>query len=156
LQRHYAPTFKMLELYDIEEIYVCAVSLAERGLTAADLLIPVIPPLLRKFAVAGRVSPPTSASEVPVIQLILNSPFMSQDLELALRYRMEGDLVVLMQDAVMAAAAPGGASAWQTSPYVMKEDLQARGLSSGIGMELDMPGLIRLIAEHGSPQTWGG
>ena len=22
-------------------------------------------------------------------------------------------------------------------------------------MELDMPGLIRLIAEHGSPQTWG-
>lgn len=43
LQRHYAPTFKMLELYDIEEIYVCAVSLAERGLTAADLLIPVIP-----------------------------------------------------------------------------------------------------------------
>ncbi|AXB05306.1 sulfurtransferase complex subunit TusC [Aeromonas caviae] len=43
LQRHYAPTFKMLELYDIEEVYVCAVSLAERGLTAADLLIPVIP-----------------------------------------------------------------------------------------------------------------
>ncbi len=42
-----------------------------------------------------------------MIQLILNSPFMSQDLELALRYRMEGDLVVLMQDAVMAAAAPG-------------------------------------------------
>ena len=43
LQRHYAPTFKMLELYDVEEVYVCAVSLAERGLTAADLLIPVIP-----------------------------------------------------------------------------------------------------------------
>ncbi|MFM5302780.1 sulfurtransferase complex subunit TusC [Aeromonas caviae] len=41
LQRHYAPTFKMLELYDIEEVYVCAASLAERGLTAADLLIPV-------------------------------------------------------------------------------------------------------------------
>ncbi|MGY4004173.1 sulfurtransferase complex subunit TusC [Aeromonas sanarellii] len=41
LQRHYAPTFKMLELYDIEEVYVCAVSLAERGLTVADLLIPV-------------------------------------------------------------------------------------------------------------------
>ncbi|WP_421282262.1 sulfurtransferase complex subunit TusC [Aeromonas taiwanensis] len=41
LQRHYAPTFKMLELYDIEEVYVCAASLAERGLTEADLLIPV-------------------------------------------------------------------------------------------------------------------
>lgn len=41
LQRHYAPTFKMLELYDIEEVYVCADSLAERGLTASDLSIPV-------------------------------------------------------------------------------------------------------------------
>ena len=41
LQRHYAPTFKMLELYDVEEVYVCAASLAERGLTAGDLLIPV-------------------------------------------------------------------------------------------------------------------
>lgn len=41
LQRHYAPTFKMLELYDIEEVYVCAASLTERGLTASDLLIPV-------------------------------------------------------------------------------------------------------------------
>lgn len=40
LQRHYAPTFKLLELYDIEEVYVCADSLAERGLTMDDLLIP--------------------------------------------------------------------------------------------------------------------
>ncbi|MGL4352664.1 MAG: sulfurtransferase complex subunit TusC [Aeromonas popoffii] len=41
LQRHYAPTFKLLELYDIEEVYVCADSLTERGLTVDDLLIPV-------------------------------------------------------------------------------------------------------------------
>ncbi len=41
LQRHYAPTFKILELYDVEGVYVCAASLAERGLTAEDLLIPV-------------------------------------------------------------------------------------------------------------------
>ncbi|MGL4933092.1 MAG: sulfurtransferase complex subunit TusC [Aeromonas sp.] len=41
LQRHYAPTFKMLELYDIEEVYVCADSLAERGVTVDDLLISV-------------------------------------------------------------------------------------------------------------------
>ncbi|GJA09151.1 hypothetical protein KAM334_04620 [Aeromonas caviae] len=57
----------------------------------------------------------------------------------------------------MAAAAPGWCERLADVPlYVMKEDLQARGLSSGIGMELDMPGLIRLIVEHGSPQTWGG
>ncbi|MGL5030314.1 MAG: sulfurtransferase complex subunit TusC [Aeromonas sp.] len=41
LQRHYAPTFKMLALYDIEEVYVCADSLAERGVTAEELLISV-------------------------------------------------------------------------------------------------------------------
>jgi len=41
LARDHASTFKMLELYDIEAVYVCADSLAERGLTEADLLIPV-------------------------------------------------------------------------------------------------------------------
>lgn len=38
-RRTAAPTFKLLELYDIEEVYVCADSLAERGLTMDDLLI---------------------------------------------------------------------------------------------------------------------
>lgn len=40
-QRHYAPTFRMLELYDIEQVYVCADSLAERGLVPASLIVPV-------------------------------------------------------------------------------------------------------------------
>lgn len=39
LQRHYAPTFKLLELYDVEELYVCADSLSERGLQPDDLII---------------------------------------------------------------------------------------------------------------------
>lgn len=41
LARDHASTFKMLELYDIEAVYVCADSLAERGLAETDLLIPV-------------------------------------------------------------------------------------------------------------------
>ncbi|MCO4206104.1 MULTISPECIES: sulfurtransferase complex subunit TusB [Aeromonas] len=90
-----------------------------------------------------------------MIQMVLNSPFLTQDLEQALRYRREEDLLVLMQDAVVATVAPAWCERLAGIPlYVMQEDLQARGLSSGIGMELDMPGLIRLIAEHGSPQTW--
>ena len=40
-QRHYAPTFRMLELYDIEQVYVCADSLAARGLSPEQLVIPV-------------------------------------------------------------------------------------------------------------------
>lgn len=90
-----------------------------------------------------------------MIQLILSSPFLSQDLEQALRYRQGSDTLVLMQDAVVAATAPQWCERLAGIPlYVMVEDLQARGLRRGIGMDLDMPGLIRLIAEQGSPQTW--
>lgn len=37
--RNFAPTFGMFELYDIENVYVCADSLSERGLNATDLII---------------------------------------------------------------------------------------------------------------------
>lgn len=40
--RHFANTFKLFELYDIENIYVCAHSLNERGLTENQLLIDVM------------------------------------------------------------------------------------------------------------------
>ena len=41
LGRQYLPTFGLLELYDIEDIFVSAQSLRERGLTAEDLAIEV-------------------------------------------------------------------------------------------------------------------
>ena len=37
--KHYAKGFKALELYDVENLYVEAQSLAERGLAADDLLL---------------------------------------------------------------------------------------------------------------------
>ncbi|PKH09090.1 sulfurtransferase complex subunit TusC [Moritella sp. Urea-trap-13] len=37
--RDFAPTFGMFELYDIENIYVCADSLLERGIGDAELII---------------------------------------------------------------------------------------------------------------------
>ena len=42
LCRDYISTFKMLDMYDLDKIYVCERSLVERGLTAQDLLIEVI------------------------------------------------------------------------------------------------------------------
>ncbi|UIP29411.1 MULTISPECIES: sulfurtransferase complex subunit TusC [Photobacterium] len=39
LGREYSAAFKMLSLYDLEEVFVCAESMAERGLTRDDLLI---------------------------------------------------------------------------------------------------------------------
>jgi len=39
LQRHISPTFGMLDLYDIEQIFFCEDSLAERGLQASQLFL---------------------------------------------------------------------------------------------------------------------
>ncbi|WP_349920086.1 sulfurtransferase complex subunit TusB [Aeromonas veronii] len=90
-----------------------------------------------------------------MIQLVLSSPFLGQALEQALRYRDVSDPVVLMQDAVVAAMAPVWCERLAGVPlYVMQEDLLARGMQGRIGMELDMTGLINLIAEQGSPLTW--
>ncbi len=41
LQKHFQPLFKMLELYDVENIYVCEQSLSERSIKQVDLLIDV-------------------------------------------------------------------------------------------------------------------
>ncbi len=37
--RHYSPAFKLFELYDIEQIYVCQRSLQEQGLTLSQLIL---------------------------------------------------------------------------------------------------------------------
>ena len=39
LGRDYAPTFKLFELYDIEAVFLCQDSLAERQLEASQLLL---------------------------------------------------------------------------------------------------------------------
>jgi tRNA 2-thiouridine synthesizing protein B len=90
-----------------------------------------------------------------MIHLIMSSPFLTQDLEQALRYRHQGDALVLMQDAVVAAVSP----LWQAKLaeerlYVMSEDLQARGLGEGSGLSLTMTGLVALIEAEGSPHSW--
>ena len=39
LSKDYAPMMKLFDLYDIEQVYVCQQSLAERGCANADLVI---------------------------------------------------------------------------------------------------------------------
>ena len=41
LQKHYQPLFKMLAMYDVEQVYVCKESLMQRNLKVEDLLIEV-------------------------------------------------------------------------------------------------------------------
>ncbi len=40
--KNFSPTYRALEDYDVEKLYVSKESLEERGLTEADLLVPVI------------------------------------------------------------------------------------------------------------------
>lgn len=92
-----------------------------------------------------------------MLHLIMNSPFQSQALAQALAYCQPEDELVLMQDAVIAASASHWCEQLAGIPlYVMQEDLQARGLSHRVGTEIDMAGLVALIAQKGSPLTWGG
>ncbi|UJF19200.1 sulfurtransferase complex subunit TusC [Vibrio sp. SS-MA-C1-2] len=42
LSRDYISLFKMLELYDVEQLYVCQQSLDERGIDQQDLLVDVM------------------------------------------------------------------------------------------------------------------
>jgi tRNA 2-thiouridine synthesizing protein C len=39
--KNFSPTYRALEGYDVEKLYVCGRSMAERGLTADDLVVPV-------------------------------------------------------------------------------------------------------------------
>lgn len=41
LQKHYQPLFKMLEMYDVDNIYVCSLSLQKRSLTSEMLMLAV-------------------------------------------------------------------------------------------------------------------
>ncbi|WP_260261318.1 sulfurtransferase complex subunit TusC [Vibrio intestinalis] len=59
LSKDYAPMLKLFDLYDIEQVYVCEQSLAERGLSQADLIIDAermtLDTLKQKLAEAGKL-----------------------------------------------------------------------------------------------------
>ncbi|WP_375056896.1 sulfurtransferase complex subunit TusB [Zobellella sp. DQSA1] len=94
-----------------------------------------------------------------MLHTVRHSPFSHQDLTQALFYMQEGDRLLLWQDAVIAAVVP----AWQVRLqalsdsgclYVMREDLQARGLNTALGEPITMDELVGLVAAWGSPQAW--
>lgn len=39
--KNFSPTYRALEMYDVEKLYVDEASLSERGLTEEDLIVPV-------------------------------------------------------------------------------------------------------------------
>lgn len=94
-----------------------------------------------------------------MLHTVKQSPFSHQTLMQVLTQMQPDDRLLLWQDAVIAATVPK----WQQELhllamskrlYVMREDLQARGLSRAIGEQINMSEWVTLVAKWGSPQAW--
>lgn len=92
-----------------------------------------------------------------MLHIVRNSPFESRCLDECLALMAGTDRLLLLQDGVIAACVTTKAEQFAHAdviPYVLAEDLLARGLKPVIGEVIDMAGFVRLVAEHGSPLRW--
>lgn len=98
------------------------------------------------------------------LHTVNKSPFERSSLQSCLGHALEGDSVLLMEDAVVAAMA-GTAMAPKLADaansvklFVLGPDLKARGLDAagvvaGIGV-VDYDGFVDLAAENSTVQAW--
>ncbi|MTD29188.1 sulfurtransferase complex subunit TusB [Erwinia sorbitola] len=95
-----------------------------------------------------------------MLHTLMTSPFRI-DLSAMLRLLAEGDDVLLLQDGVIAAI--DGSSALEAllnapiSVYVLKEDLEARGLVAQISSSVttvSYTGFVTLAVKHPQQMTW--
>ena len=92
-----------------------------------------------------------------MLHIVRGSPFESRLLVECLALMAGSDRLLLLQDGVIAACVTTQAEQFSRAdgiPYVLAEDLLARGLKPGIGEVIDMTGFVRLVVEHGSPLRW--
>ena len=92
-----------------------------------------------------------------MLHIVRNSPFDSHVLDECLALMGEGDRLLLLQDGVIAACVATRTEQFaQTAviPYVLAEDLLARGLKPVTGEVIDMAGFVRLVVDHGTPLRW--
>lgn len=89
------------------------------------------------------------------LSLVKRSPFEFNDLDLCLRYNPQA-IIVLMQDAVIAACSD---NLWlkqlqQKQVYLIKSDLEARGLQALTGQTIDYLDLVTLTEQNSQIQSW--
>ena len=92
-----------------------------------------------------------------MLHIVRNSPFESRVLDECLALMGEGDRLLLLQDGVIASCVAARSEQFAQAnviPYVLAEDLLARGLKPVMGEVIDMAGFVRLVVEHGSPLRW--
>jgi tRNA 2-thiouridine synthesizing protein B len=98
-----------------------------------------------------------------MLHIVNKSPSQTRTLASCLRLAQPGHAVLLIEDGVYAAtrgnsdAAELHAACGQLKVYVLKPDLEARGmqgeLAEGIGA-VDYRGFVDLVAEHPSSHSW--
>ncbi len=99
-----------------------------------------------------------------VLHTVNKSPYERDSLEACLRLAEKGSSVLLIEDAVYAAANDSVASEilaqamQRVSVYVLSPDLRARGLQQSRLLEgvkdVDYRGFVRLVTEHKGVQSW--
>lgn len=96
-----------------------------------------------------------------MLHTVNSSPYASASLTNALRYSEKHCEILLLEDAVIAAVV---GSQWQETLvasgrriYLLKEDLQARGIEGQIASQfevVDISGFVDLTARHVTQMTW--
>jgi tRNA 2-thiouridine synthesizing protein B len=99
-----------------------------------------------------------------VLHTVNKSPYERDSFETCLRLAEKGSSVLLIEDAVYAAANDSVASEilvqamQRVSVYVLGPDLRARGLQQSRLLEgvkkVDYRGFVRLVTEHKGIQSW--
>ncbi len=93
-----------------------------------------------------------------MLHLVRTSPFATSDLQTCLDYSQPGDIILLMQDGVIAATLPTWQEILQNYPerelFVLEADLMARGLTARLGQVIDDQAWVALTASQESSLTW--
>ena len=105
--KNFSPTYRALEMYDVEKLYVEKESMDARGLTADDLVVPVevmaAAELSRPHGRAGRYPELLRRIENMLLHTVNKSPFLHKALESCLRSAKDGSAVLLIEDGVYGA-----------------------------------------------------
>ncbi len=111
--KNFLPTYRALDGYDVEKLYVEQESLEARGLTEADLLVPVE---VLSSAEMGELMAEQDVVLVllrrsAMLHIVNKSHAQTSALQSCLRLARPGHALLLIEDAVYAATAGGAASA---------------------------------------------
>jgi tRNA 2-thiouridine synthesizing protein B len=94
---------------------------------------------------------------VTTLHLLYQSPFQSSALARCLRHAAKEDVILLMQDAVIAALSPTRHELETFTVYALYADLKARGLLDQVTdtvLMIDYSEFVRLTVHHSKILSW--